>query len=262
MNVLKEKGKILSVIFALVLAFGIIAPSVSYTFATDGFSTEPVSSNQSNTDPLAGSENWTPEQIAEFLKNNNTQPTTTQTSSALEAKAEPYITVKNNQYVILDGAKSVLTTSEYSIVSNVVKKSNTDIIAGNLLINPENKVAAPLLTLRSFQEIEYTSGWNYQRLIFRSDRAINTAISFFKFISHGYSVEAAYAAAIVTIGGTYGAPYQVLLIATAAFAETFILAQVTASMAGTLQWAQDHWPNNYIAFDVNKITHMWQAYKL
>ncbi|GMM17581.1 hypothetical protein LAYK3_06960 [Lactobacillus amylovorus subsp. amylovorus] len=68
-------------------------------------------------------------------------------SLSTQKRIDPYIAVKNNQYVLSDNATSVVSRDDYIAAKQLIAQANIVIAEKGLVINPQTKTATTALTM-------------------------------------------------------------------------------------------------------------------
>lgn len=90
---------------------------------------------------------------------------------------DPYVKVKNNQYVLQLPQAAQVSAVDIIAVNAYISKANTIVAEDNLTINPETKVASTSsFSLYSAGVNKVTVHWNYAR-VYLSKSTVNNAIA-------------------------------------------------------------------------------------
>lgn len=149
-------------------------------------------------------------------------------SSSIQKKLNEYVTVKDNQFVLSEKAKAIVSRKEYITAQNLITQANDIVNEGNLVINRQTKVATntfilpndgnsridvnksimSLRVVRSKKKYHYgvnkiSVHWNYTRVYMNKAMTKNVASG----VVGGLSGLIGYAAsgpAVATIAGAIG----------------------------------------------------------
>lgn len=158
-------------------------------------------------------------------------------------KADQYIYVSDNQYRLRSSDDLKLDSDQISLINKTLEKSNENIIAQKLIIDPETKIAFPsgqgqrLLSRAAYNKnYTYKNFWWGTRYYFTSNAAVEQ-------LAHNFNQKAN----ILTAGGILGGVVSVGSVVAIAGATAWFFNK----MASDLRYYNSTHVHNQIYMDLN-----------
>lgn len=165
-------------------------------------------------------------------------------------KADQFVQVQNNQYVLTEGAKKEFNNSEITQIKKIISESNAEVKHENALIDTSDKAfypytnnSNPFVSFASTgKKYTYRNFWWGTRFYFRSNAAVDRMVQELRDSQSTLSAFALGAGGAATVAGPYAAIPGMLL----GFA-----AWKYNEMASGLQSYNEAHKKNQIYMDVN-----------
>ena len=170
---MKNNTKLITVISTAAIALSLSVPAAVSVSAAQNVSSTPASFTKASND-WSNVDDWTPEQISDFLSTpKKTNFDTAIPSGDVETnQLTKYVTVKNNQFILTLPSKVNVSPEIIAKAKDELNASNKVIAESGLTINPTTLVAEKIVSVnpgdiqvRSYGKTGILKvGWNYARV--------------------------------------------------------------------------------------------------